>query len=73
MAPISLIFEDGIVYEIDRVLEVSRSATLEAGSCGIRYTLRINWPAGILFFGGQTEWSVDPKHKTIGRWFVRGR
>ena len=34
-------WEDGTVYEIDRVLHVCRAASLKAGGAGIRYTVRI--------------------------------
>ncbi len=37
--PLSLLWEDGTVYEINRVLDVRRAASLKAGGMGIRYTV----------------------------------
>ena len=42
ITPLSLLWEDGTVYEIDRVIDVRRAASLKAGGMGIRYTVRIN-------------------------------
>ncbi|MEA1959968.1 MAG: hypothetical protein U9N81_01535 [Bacillota bacterium] len=39
--PISLIWEDGREYEIDRVTDIRRAASLKAGGIGIRYTCRV--------------------------------
>lgn len=40
--PIKIIWSDGEVFFIDRVLNVCRAASLKAGGAGIRYTCRIN-------------------------------
>lgn len=39
--PLSIIWEDGRAFDIDRVLDVRRAASLKAGGCGERYTCRI--------------------------------
>ena len=39
--PLILWWDDGRKYEIDRVLDVRRAASLKAGGIGIRYTCRI--------------------------------
>ena len=49
ITPLSLLWEDGTVYEIDRVLDVRRAASLKAGGMGIRYTVRINGKQSYLF------------------------
>ena len=36
ITPLSLLWEDGTVYEIDRVLDVRRAASLKAGGMGMR-------------------------------------
>lgn len=41
MTPLSLVWEDDTVYEIDRVKDVRRAASLKAGGMGIRYTVMI--------------------------------
>ena len=50
VTPISLLWEDGTVYEIDRVLDVRRAASLKAGGMGFRYTVRINGRQSYLFY-----------------------
>ena len=59
MTPLSLIWEDGTVYEIDRVLDMHRAASLKAGGMGIRYTIRIQNQHRYLYY-------EDPC------WFVEG-
>ena len=36
-----LVWEDGIGYEIDKIVDVRRAAFLKAGGAGIRYTVKI--------------------------------
>jgi len=42
ITPISLVWEDGTTYEIEKVTDVRRAASLKAGGMGIRYTVSIN-------------------------------
>ena len=39
--PLEIQWEDGAKFEIDRILDVRRAASLKAGGTGIRYTCRI--------------------------------
>lgn len=39
--PLSIIWNDGRSFEIDRILDVRRAASLKAGGVGERYTCRI--------------------------------
>ena len=39
--PLSLIWEDGRKFPIDRVLDIRQAASLKSGLQGIRYTCRI--------------------------------
>lgn len=55
--PLSIKWEDGRVFEIDRVLDVRQAPSLKGGGVGIRYTCRIRNRQFYLF---------DDK----GRWFV---
>lgn len=41
LRPLSFIWEDGRKFEIDKVLDVCRAASLKAGGCGIRYTCMV--------------------------------
>lgn len=60
ITPLSLLWEDGTVYEIDRVLDVRRAASLKAGGMGIRYTVRINGRQSYLFYE-EPRWFVEAK------------
>lgn len=39
--PKSIVFENGLVYEIDKVLSSCRAASTKVGGTGIRYTVTI--------------------------------
>lgn len=41
ITPLSIIWEDGRTFDIDRILDIRRAASLKAGGCGIRYTCRV--------------------------------
>ena len=57
--PLSIEFENE-KYQIEKVIEVKRQASLKAGGFGVRYTVRINGKETYLFF----EWD---------RWFVEAK
>ena len=63
MMPAVLKWEDGQLYEIDRVLDVRRAAS-EAGSMGVRYTVRIMGQKRHLFYEDTYSETGKP------RWFV---
>ena len=58
--PLGILLEDGRKYDIDEVKDKCRAASLRAGSCGIRYTIRI---------GERDTYLLDED----GRWFVEMR
>lgn len=60
ITPISVVWEDGRSFEIDRVLDVRRAASLKAGGIGVRYLCRISGRETFLYY-------EDP------RWFVEGK
>lgn len=60
MTPLSVLWEDGRTFEVDRVLDVRRAASLKAGGIGLRFTCRIAGRETFLFY-------EDP------RWFVEGK
>ena len=60
ITPLSVTWEDGMVYEIDRILDRRRAASLKAGGIGMRYTCRILGQRSYLYY-------EDP------RWFVEGK
>ncbi len=47
--PRSITWEDGRVYEIDRILEARRAPSLKAGGVGMRYICRIHGKVVNLF------------------------
>ncbi|MDR0906396.1 MAG: hypothetical protein LBN00_09555 [Oscillospiraceae bacterium] len=61
--PRSFVWEDGVRYEIDRVLDVRRAASLKAGGAGLRYTVKIQGRERYL-------WLEDDGG---GRWFMERR
>jgi len=63
MVPALLTWEDGTKYEIDRVLDVRRAAS-DAGSMGMRFTVRIMGHERRLFFEDTYSETGRP------RWFV---
>lgn len=66
MLPRSLIWTDGRVYKIDRVLDVISSPALKAGGQGDRYKLEVHGQIRYLFF----EHNVDYGSEKLGRWFM---
>ena len=67
MVPVHIKWKDGLVYEIDRVLDVRRAASA-AGSMGIRYTVKIMGQERRIFFEdtysdtGRPRWFVETKY-----------
>ena len=66
LIPINLTWEDGQVFEIDRVTDIRQAAAMKAGGQGDRYTIIINGKQSYLFF----ERSTNLYGNVIGRWFV---
>ena len=66
MVPCSIEWEDGRLYPIDKVLDITQAAARRAGGQGDRYTVRIGHTVTYLFF----ERSTDLTGPVIGRWFV---
>ena len=66
MIPRELTWEDGTVYEIDRILDIRQAAAMKAGGQGDRYTISVQGKRSFLFFERSTEIAGN----NIGRWFV---
>ncbi len=58
--PLSVAWEDGRKFEVDKVLDVRRAVSTKVGGQGMRYTCRI--------CGHETYLFEDD-----GRWFVEGK
>ena len=39
--PLRIIWENGRVYEVERLLYICRAASMKVGGCGMRYTVQI--------------------------------
>jgi len=63
MAPVQIKWKDGRAFEIDKILDVRRAAS-EAGSMGVRYTVKIMGETRFLFFEDVYSDSGRP------RWFI---
>ena len=53
-------WEDGREYQVDRVLDIRRAASLRAGGRGLRYKVRIGRRETFLFLEGD-KWFVERK------------
>lgn len=60
MIPTELIWDDGRRFEITRVINSCRAASLRAGGQGTRYTCVINGAVRYIFFDG-LRWFVEPR------------
>ncbi len=69
MRPRQITWEDGHIYEIDRIIAVQQAAALKAGGQGDRYTVRINGQITYLFF----ERDATDRNISFGKWFVERR
>jgi hypothetical protein len=58
MHPVSIIWRDGRAYEIDKILDKRRAASLKAGGIGLRYTIKIKNKITYLFYEGQ-KWYME--------------
>ena len=56
--PRAVRWKDGRWYEIDRILDVRRAASLKAGGAGVRYTVRIGRQETFLFLE-ENRWFVE--------------
>ena len=69
MLPREIIWEDGVTYEIDRIVDIRQAAAMKAGGQGDRYTIVVRGKRSYLFF----ERSTNQTGNNIGRWFVERR
>ena len=58
LMPLSVTWEDGHEFEIDRVTDIRRAASLKAGGAGIRYTIRIGNTTTYLYLE-EDKWFVE--------------
>ena len=61
LIPKSFIWTDGHVYEIQRVKNVCRAASLRAGGVGMRYTCVVDGRESNLYYEDNNMWFVEGK------------
>lgn len=59
LVPKSFRWEDGQVYEIERIKDVRRAASLKAGGVGMRYTCVIDGQEKYLFYEDNNMWFME--------------
>ena len=69
MLPRLITWEDGMKYEVDRVIDVRPGYAAKAGGQGDRYTIMVSGKETYLFF----EHNTDYGSRDLGRWFVERR
>ena len=62
--PLSIEWEDGRIYEIDRVLDRRHAASLKVGGTGVRYLVRIG-QAKTYLFHEDPRWYVEAKVRSL--------
>ncbi len=71
MVPRQILWDDGRKYEIDRVTDCRRAASLKAGGAGIRYTCQIGGKSCFLYYEENYKWFVEARSyvevDTIGK------
>lgn len=63
--PLTIKFDDGIVYEVDRLKQRCRAHATKVGGTGMRYTIVINNHETYLF-EDDGKWFVEAKGQTGG-------
>jgi hypothetical protein len=58
--PLTIKWEDGRIFEVDRLLDVRKASSLKAGGMGIRYTCRI-CNKQVYLFDDEGKWFMERK------------
>lgn len=61
LRPVSIVWQDGHVYEIQRIKDIRRAASLKAGGVGTRYTCIIDGKESHIFYEDNYKWFVEGK------------
>ena len=59
LTPKSFRWIDGVVYEIQRVRDIRRAASLKAGGVGMRYTCVVNGRDSYLYYEDNNLWFME--------------
>ena len=63
VVPISVRWENGKWYSVDRILDIHRAVSPRTGTGGLRYTVNIGKQQTFLFLD-QDRWFVERREKT---------
>ncbi len=66
MLPLTILWEDGRKYRIDRVSDIKQASAMRCGGQGDRYTIWVGGKQSYLYF----ERSSSLNGSNVGRWFV---
>ena len=61
LIPKAILWSDDKTYEIEKITDVRRAASLIAGATGVRYTIYIEGYESHLFYGDNHRWFVEGK------------
>jgi hypothetical protein len=61
LSPRYITWEDGRTFEIDKILDKRRAASLKAGGVGIRFTCMICGGQHYLYYEENYKWFVEAK------------
>lgn len=56
--PLSIVWEDGRVFSVDRVIDVRQAGAMKAGGCGTRYTCKVHGKE-VYLFHEEGQWYLD--------------
>ena len=59
LLPKSFVWEDGVEYEISKVKDIRRAASLKAGGAGMRYTCVVDGKEVYLFYEDNNMWFME--------------
>jgi hypothetical protein len=66
LIPLSFVWEDGVRYEIDRIVDTRPAASLKAGGAGLRYTIKVRNREAYLFLEDDKDgakWFMERKER----------
>lgn len=61
LRPRCITWEDGRRFQVERVLDCRRAASLKAGGCGLRFTCLISGREHYLFYEENYKWFVEAR------------
>lgn len=61
LLPNSFVWRDGHVYEVQRITDIRRAASLRAGGVGMRYTCIVDGRESHLFYEENNLWFMESK------------